>query len=153
MDPGQLPGDPETGLVEVRDLSPDRALTTSSRDGAIISAIFLVIPASAAGGRRAAEHLRHRPTGPVPGQELPGPQVHAQRCGPYFTGAVTPPAAAPGHRPATAPPADHLVLGDLCLHRRDIRHLPTDDPRLRRPGKVTVAPDAAGRLVPDHRSG
>jgi hypothetical protein len=115
MDPGQLPGDPEPGLVEVRDLSPDRALTTSSRDGAIISAIFLVIPASVArdGAQpnisaivRQARSLDkncpdHRYTPSAAARTSPGRSP--------------PPGAAPGHRPATAPPTDHLVLGDLSF--------------------------------------
>ncbi len=59
----------------------------------------------------------------------------------------------PGHRPAPAAPADHLVLGDLGPHRRDLRHLPPDHPRLRRPVQAPPHPAAAGRHVPDHASG
>ena len=153
MHPGQLPGDPEPGLVEVRDLRggqrPDDRLQRRADE-----------PGDLPGHRRqrgrgrcAAEHLAQRGAGPVPRQELPVPQVHPQRRRPrpvlHRRGHPLR-RPAPGHRPAGAQPPDHLVLDDLGLHRRDLRHLPPDQARLRRPGQVTIASGAARWLVPDH---
>jgi hypothetical protein len=38
-------------------------------------------------------------------------------------------------------------------HRRDLRHLPPDHPRLLRVGQITIASGAGTRLMPDHGSG
>jgi len=47
----------------------------------------------------------------------------------------------PGPRPAAAAlPLDHLMLGDLRLHRRDLRHLPPLHPGLGRPAQARAAP-------------
>ena len=81
------------------------------------------------------------------------PQVDAQRGGPrpvLHRGGHPGRRLPPGHRPAGAQPPDHLVLGDLGPHRRDLRHLPPDHPGLPRAGQATVAPGTAERLMPDH---
>ena len=56
-----------------------------------------------------------------------------------------------GPRPAArAFPLDHLMLGDLRLHRRDLRHLPPLHPGYPCPAQARPAAAAAARLVPDH---
>ena len=113
------------------------ALAMASSAGAMSAGDLPGHRGERARGRRAAEHLRHRGTGPVPGQELPVPQVRAQRGGPrpvlHRRGHPVrrPP---PGARPAAAAlQLDHLVLGDLGPHRRDLGHLPPLHPGLCRP--------------------
>ena len=103
--------------------------------------------------RRAPEHLPQRGAGPVSGQELPVPQVRAQRGGPrpvLHRGGHPLRRPAQGHRPADTPPPDQAVLGDLGLHRRDLRHLPPLHPGFPRAVQIPGARGAAGRLVPDH---
>ena len=61
---------------------------------------------------------------------------------------------APGADPAAgALPLDHLMLGDLGFHRRDLHDLPPLGARLRRAIQASTAPGAASRLVPDHMIG
>jgi hypothetical protein len=61
---------------------------------------------------------------------------------------------APGADPAAgALPLDHLMLGDLGFHRRDLHDLPPLGARLRRAIQASTAPGATSRLVPDHMIG
>ena len=96
--PGELPGDPEPGLVEVRHLGgeqgrDDRIDCRGDEPGDLPRR-----HRDHRRGRGAAEHVRQRLAGPVPGQELPVPQVRAHARRPA---ARTAPARSP--RPARPP--------------------------------------------------
>ena len=121
MHPGELPGDPEPGLVEVRHAAAARARTIASSAGAMSPAIFAVIPATAAGDgaqpniSAIAAQARSRD------RNWPCHRYAASAAarGPYCTGAVTPSGARPLVRVPQPPhPLDQPVLGDLGPHRR-----------------------------------
>ena len=156
VDPGEAARDPEPGLVEVRDRgSGQRAADRLERrrDGAGD------LPGH--GGDRArrggeAEQVRHRLAGPVPGQELPVPEVSGDRRGPrpvLDRGRYPVRRIRPGHRAAAAPHGRSSVLGDLGPHLGDLRDLPPDHALLRRAGQAGRAAGTARRLVPDHPVG
>jgi len=154
VDPGQLSGHPEPGLIEVRDVSRDQRLGDGIDRRRDDPGDLRRHRGDRARGRRAAEHLAQRGGRPAPGQELAMPQVGGHGRGPRPVLHRRPHPIRrlrPGPRPAArALPLDHLVLGDLRLHRRDLRHLPPLHPGLPCSAQARPAAAAAARLVPGH---
>jgi hypothetical protein len=152
--PGQLSRHPEPGLIEVRDLRDDESRPDGVRCRGDQPGDLLRHRGQRARRWRAAEHVRYRGAGPVPGQELPVPQVGAQRRRPR------PVLHRRGHPAGRAPPGprsaaaalqfNDLVLGDLGPHRRDLGHLTPLYPGLFRPVQAPAARAAASRHMPDH---
>jgi len=80
--PGELPGDPEPGLVKVRHVRPGQGLDDGSDRRGDEPGDLAGLRGQRTWGRGAAEYLAQRGARPIPGQELAVPQVGAQRRGP-----------------------------------------------------------------------
>jgi len=139
MDPGELAGDPEPGLVEVRHLGglqrgDDRRQRRRDKPGGPPGH-----RRDSAGRGRDAEQLAQRLAGAVPGQELPVPQIRADPGDPrpVLHRRGHPVRRLPaGDRPAAAPAGNHLMPGDLRPDRRHVDHLPPLGPGLFRAGQA-----------------
>jgi hypothetical protein len=95
--PGEPPGDPEPGLVEVRDIGRDQGLADDAEAAAEPAGDPADHPGHRAGRDRHAEHLGDRLARAPAGQELAVPQVRAHRGDPrpVLHRALTPAGAVP----------------------------------------------------------
>ena len=132
VDPGEPPRGAEPGLVEVRDLRGDqvprdRLQRRGEQPGGLARG-----GRERAGRRGAAEHLGKGLAGAVAGQELAVPQVDPGAHDPrpvLHRGGRALRGACLRLAPAAALQGEHLVLGGLGLHRRDVDDLAALDPR------------------------